>query len=230
MEHQFNWESDSSIIFKILEKARESAEEVLVWQKLDNDERIVAKGKILKCDLDNKRFLIRFFEKTAESFFHDGMFYVRCETRSLLFKAKYLSQSHNEFSFLVSNSAKVKENRLDARFPIISEDSFKVLFEKEDQDIIGKTRFEFLAKNISPDGLGLLFSVSKLKSFTVGERILLKSLGTNDLDIPLPCEIKHLSPVKQDNDKVTVKEYMMGLKFLGEIPNKAFELIIQNLK
>jgi hypothetical protein len=213
------WEDDRESIYDSIERTIDTVEPILLWQIDESGNRhkeqaFVQKfnyerGILLLVETDNKYLKL---DKNKELF-------LKFKDRSLLFKTTIDKLGEDKVQISLPKNFRILENRDKKRRKLI-EDSLKVKIDKSNVDIIGKTSFEFLAYDLSERGLGLLFSVTKLNSFSVGEKVVIKKFGERELHSPLMCKIVHITEHAQGTNTLLKKDYKMGLQFLDHIPEQ----------
>jgi len=211
------WEDDKESIYDAIERTIDAVEPVLIWQVDEDGERLkeqafiqkfnFERGAILLVEVDNKSLKL---EKERELF-------LKFKDRSLLFKTLVDKLSDDRVQVKLPKNFRIKENRSKKRRKVF-EETLKVKLDKSDVDIIGKTSFEFQAYDMSESGMSLLFSITKLNSFSVGEKVVIKRFGNTELSKPLLCKIVHLTEHEKGNLSPLKKDYKMGLEFLDPIP------------
>jgi hypothetical protein len=129
-----------------------------------------------------------------------------------MFKSSLDKMVKNKAKIIVPNQFKIMENRYTYRKGLQKE-GLKVVLEKVDSEIIGKTSFTLTLIDISMSGIGLKCSVSKAESFGNGEEFVIKKIGEWSLENPIRCKVMHNVELKLGESKLTNLELKIGLSF-----------------
>lgn len=213
------WEDDKESIYDSIERTIDTVESVLLWQIDENGNRQKEQAFIQKFNYERGILLLVEVDSKNLKFKKDKELFLKFKDRSLLFKTTIDKLGEEKIQIRLPKKFRILENRNNKRRKLI-DDILKVKIDKSDEDIIGKTSFEFLAYDLSEKGLGLIFSVTKLNSFTVGEKVIIKKFGDRDLVIPLKCKIVHITEHAVGTNSLLKKDYKMGLQFLDGIPEQ----------
>lgn len=211
------WEDDRESIYDSIERTIDAIEPVFMWQVQEDGTRLKEKAFIQKFNYERGSILLTEVDNQSLQLVKDRELFLKFKDRSLLFKTLVDRISEDKIQVKLPKTFRILENRGKKRRKVI-EDTLKVKFDKSDVDIIGKTSFEFEAYDLSETGLGLIFSVTKLNSFTVGEKVVIKKFGDRELSEPVLCKIVHITEHNVRNSSIIKREYKMGLTFMNEIP------------
>lgn len=211
------WEDDRESIYDSIERTLENIDTILLWQLTNDGTRIKEKALIQKFNFETGTLLLSTIDEKSNVFIKQNELFLKFEDRSLLFKTKIEKLGEGKLQVKLPKNYRILENRNQKRRKI-PKDVLKLKIEKSDTEIIGKTSFELIVLDLCEKGVGLLFSVTKLNSFCIGEKVYLKKFGNTEVRTPLLCRIVHLTEYDKTKTTMIKRDYKMGLEFLDGIP------------
>ncbi len=210
-------EDDLAVIFESLLRTQAEQDFIMMWQVSENGKRTVKNAFLLNIKVKEMCLHLQASDSHSLIFDKDLPLYIRCEDRGLLFKGSIININANELEVQLPREARVVELRSKYRNQMSRNPEVKIVVEKVNDAIVGKTRFDFIANNINESGIGVTFSVSKINSFTIGDKIKVRSIGRLDFKIPFLCEIVHITNGKGKSG-MSARLCKMGLRFCVVIP------------
>lgn len=211
------WENDFQSLCDCVQRTIDNIETILLWQPEGDELKMKHEAFIQKFAEDKGILQLIEVDEKAFSFKEDQDVYIRFNDRSLLFKANIKKMSNDKIQVLLPRKFRIIENRTQSRSNLL-EQAIKA---RIDLNVRYKTRnssFTFDVLDITRDGMGVVFSISKSKYFNVGDEVFISSFGDVDLDTRVRCGVMHVTKTDKSADLVSSREYKMGLKFIDEIP------------
>ncbi|WP_372655093.1 PilZ domain-containing protein [Halobacteriovorax sp.] len=211
------WENDFQSLQECIYRTIDKIETILLWQP--ESDIVKKKHEAFIQKFASEKGVLQLVEVNQQkfNFREDEDVYIRFSDRSLLFKAHIRKMSHDKIQIIVPRKFRIIENREQARSNLLEQD-IKV---KVDLDVQYKTKnssFEMNVLDLSQDGIGVVFSVTKINYFKVGQKIFISKFGDVPLDERVICEIVHVTKTERNMELITSRDYKMGLRFLSAIP------------
>jgi len=218
-------ENNLKTILESLMRTQMKKNSVMVWQLENEDKRVIKNAYLKEIDAKAMSLILRSADGRALIFDKDLDLFIRCDDRGLLFKGEIQNLEADELEIVLPREARILENRINQRSEIRKDLDVKMVVEKD--DIAGKARFDLILENINTNGVGSIFSVSKLKSFNLGDKVIIREIGRHKYSSPIQCEVVHLTSIQQKTDGLTSRLIKMGLKFTEVVPAESLREIIQ---
>jgi len=220
-------ENNLKMIFESLLRTQSNQDFILVWQLETDGRRVVNKAFLKSIKAQHMCLILKSSDGRSLIFDKDLDLYIRCEDRGLLFKGQIQEINADEVKVVLPRSARILENRANSRAIFDKKTDVKSVIEKVDDAIVGKTRFDLNVENINAQGLGVIFSISKLNSFSIGDKVKVCSIGRFKYSIPFECEVVHLTSVKEKAEGMTSRLIKMGLRFSVVVPEETILELIE---
>jgi hypothetical protein len=221
-------ESDILIIFETLMRTQSNKDAVMLWQLDTDGKRLVKNATLAKIQTTKRLITFKSLDDKQFQFDKTQNLFIRCQDRGLLFKASIERIEGGIINISVPAEVHIIENRTSPRSDIMESPAVKIVLEKADDEIVGRMRFEFAIRNISRTGAAVLFSVSKLRSFNLGNKLLIKSIGNVKFDESHLSTIVYLKEEDPSATGLTARFHKMGLAFDNIISEEKLLDILEN--
>jgi hypothetical protein len=205
---------DHKEILRILQHS-ESGSENFLWQNI-NEKKIILSILRMEIDFISREVVVE-FEQTKK-IYEDCPIFVKLDFKQSIFKVTEFIIKKNVLHFTFPSHLKALEMRTTERITFDIDDERKIKLQAPSQLKQGSQGLFVRVLDVSKTGMGLMISESGRTYFKNNPKLLLTSLGDQELEGPVMVETVYInSEVPQRYRYRKGQELKVGIRFMTPI-------------
>jgi hypothetical protein len=212
---------DETEILTLLNSLCDSGAPIMVWQKIQDQERVVFNGEVDVVSQEKKVFMVSLKEPIEDGdFTTERTIYLRGEMQSILFKQKTRQIKNDRLAITIPDEIRVIEKRAEPRLDLSAKRVFSTL-SKLDNAGISSSKLQARLLDVSELGLSVMLNKKRATEFYEGDIFCLLSLNKTEMENEVVAKVMYIREIDPFHIRV-------GFRFDERIDKKLLKNIFKS--